>query len=245
MAFHYSPNITTNGLILYMDPANPNSYTGTASSPFSSGWNDLSRSMNSGALVGGYSYNSSNLAFSVITATSTTPAWISTTNTLSFLDASQYSMEFSVKLRDNAENTLHCLCGSGTTNPFIGISGSPTSWKFFFRDSTPSATYSSSATQSNYNLSQNWLNLAFTVATDRTVKFYMNGVFISNVVDINGFKPSSTLMSVSRLAGGYSSGGNSYPFQGFISATRIYNRLLTDDEILQNHNTIRTRFRLS
>ena len=244
MAFHYSPNITTNGLILYMDPANPNSYTGTPPTQFSSGWNDLT-SLNSGALIGGYSYDSANLAFSVITATATTPAWISTTNTLSFPDSSEYSMEFSVKLRANAGVDLHSLCGNGSTNPWVGIVGSPTSWKFFFRDSTPSATYSYSATQSNYNLSQNWLNLSFTVATDRTIKFYMNGVFISNVVDINGFKPSSTLLNVNRLAGGYSSSGNSFPFQGFISATRIYNRLLTDVEILQNYNAIKTRFRLS
>ena len=244
MAFHYSPNINTNGLVLYMDPANPNSYTGTPPTQFSSGWKDLV-SMNSGALVGGYSYDSSNLAFNVITATSTTPAWISTTNTLSFPDSSQYSMEFSIKIRANAENTLHCLCGNGSTNPIVGINGSPTTWKFFFRDSTPSATYSYSATQSSYNLSQNWLNLAFTVDTDRTVKFYMNGVFISNVLDINGFKPSSTLLNVSRLGGGYSSGVNSYPFQGFISTTRIYNRLLTDAEILQNYNAIKSRFGLS
>lgn len=243
MAFHYSPNITTNGLILYMDPANPNSYTGTPPTPFSGGWKDLSKNMNSGTLVG-YSYDSANLAFSVTTATATTPAWILTNTTLSFLDTSEYSMEFSVKLRSNAEFNLHSLCGHGTTNPWVGIVGSPTSWRFFFRDATAGATYSYGATQSNYNLSQNWANLAFTVATDRTIRFYMNGTFISNVVDTNQLKPTSTLLNVSRLAGGYSSGIYSFPFQGFISTTRIYNRVLTDVEILQNHNTIRTRFGL-
>ena len=239
-----SNRIVKDGIVLYMDPANPNSYTGTPPTQFSSGWKDLV-SMNSGALVGGYSYDSANVAFSVITATSTTSAWISTTNTLSFPDASQYSMEFCVKLRTNASFDFHSLCGNGTTNPWVGIVGSPTSWKFFFRDSNPGGTYSYSVNQTSYNLSQNWVNLAFTVTTDRTIKFYMNGVFISNVLDINGFKPSSTLLNVSRLAGGYYSGVYSYPFQGFISTTRIYNRLLTDVEILQNYNAIKTRFRLS
>ena len=244
MAFHYSPNITTNGLILYMDPANPNSYTGVPPTPFSDGWKDLSKNMNSGSLVGGFTYDSTNLAFVTTAATVTTPAWISTNTTLSFLDASEYSMEFSVKLRSNAQSNLHSLCGNATTKPWVGISGSPTSWRFFFRDTNTGATYSYGATQSNYNLSQNWANLAFTVATDRTIRFYMNGVFISNVVDTNQLKPTSTLLNVSRLAGGYASSGNFFPFQGFISTTRIYNRVLTDAEIFQNHNTTRTRFGL-
>lgn len=245
MAFHYSPNITTNGLIFYMDPANPNSYTGTGLTPFSGGWNELGRNMNSGSLVGGFTYDSASKSFNVITATQTTPAWISINNSLSFTDTSEYSMEFSVKLRSNAElNMSHSLCGNVSTNPWVGIVGSPTSWRFFFRDATTSATYSYSATQLNYNISDKWVNLTFTAATDRTIKFYMNGVFISNVVDTNGLKPTTTLFNVSRIGGGYTSGGNFYPFQGFISTTRIYNKVLTDAEILQNHNTIKSRFGL-
>jgi hypothetical protein len=244
MAFHYSPNITTNGLIFYMDPANPNSYTGTGLTPFSGGWNELGRNMNSGSLVGGFTYDSTSKSFNVITATATTPAWISINTPLSFVDASEYSMEFSIKFRSNAETNSHSLCGNISTNPWVGISGSPTSWRFFFRDSTAGATYSFSTNQTNYNLSQRWVNLAFTVATDRTIRFYMNGVFISNVVDINGLKPTSTLLNVSRIGGGYVASGNFYPFQGFISTTRIYNKVLTDAEILQNHNTIKSRFGL-
>lgn len=240
MAFHYSPNITTNGLILYMDPANPNSYTGVSSN----NWNDLSRNMNSGSLVGGFTYDSTNLSFVTTAATTTTPAWISINTPLSFVDTSEYSMEFSIKFRINAQNNFHSLCGNVSTNPWVGIYGNPTSWRFFFRDATVGATYSWAATQSNYNLSQNWVNLAFTVAADRTIRFYMNGLFISNVVDINGLKPTTTLLNVSRIGGGYSSGGNYFPFQGFISTTRIYNKVLTDAEILQNHNTIKSRFRL-
>jgi len=225
-----------------MDPANINSYTGTPSTPFSDGWKDLSKNMNSGNLVGGFTYDSTSKSFNTISATSTTPAWISTNTTLSFLDTNEYSMEFSVKLRSNANSTIHSLCGNGTTNPWVGITGNGSSWKFFFRDAI-SGTYSYSINQT-YNISEKWANLAFTVTNDRTVKFYMNGVFISNVIDVNSLKPTSTLLNVSRIGGGYSSGGNYYPFQGFISTTRIYNRVLSDLEIFQNHNTIKTRFGL-
>jgi hypothetical protein len=239
MAFHYSPNITTDGLILYMDPANVNSWTGTPLAPFSGGWKDLSRNMNSGALVGGFSYDSASKSFSVITATSTTPAWISTNTTLSFADTSAYSMEFTVKLRSNAQSTLHSLCGNGTTAPWVGISGSPINWRFFFRH-VPS-TYSYSNFITNYDISQNWAIICYTVATNRTIRFYLNGVFVSNTSPT----PTTTILNVSRIAGGYSSGGNSgFPLQGSISTTRIYNRVLTDDEVFQNYNTTKSRFGL-
>lgn len=240
MAFHYSPKINTDGLILYMDPANANSYTGTPLAPFSGGWKDLSRNMNSGALVGGFTYDSGSKSFNVITATSTTPAWISTNNILSFSDTSEYSMEFTVKLRTNAEFSLHSLCGNGGTNPWVGISGSPTNWRFFFRDASVGGQYSYSDFITNYNISQKWVIICYTVSTNRTIRFYINGVFITNPTPT----PTTTLLDVSRLAGGYSSSGNNFPFQGSISNTRIYNRLLTDDEVFQNYNTTKSRFGL-
>jgi hypothetical protein len=218
-----------------MDPANVNSYPVTGLT-----WSDLSRNMNSGNLVGGFTYDSLSKSFNAVGATSTTSAWISTNTTLSFTDTSAYSMEFTVKLFSNAQNTSHSLCGNGQTNPWVGISGNGTSWKFFFRDADSGATYSYSSTITNYDISQKWATLCYTVATNRNIRFYINGLYISNTSPI----PTTTLLNVSRLAGGYSSGGNSYPFQGYISTTRIYNRVLTDTEILQNHNTIKSRFRL-
>lgn len=238
MAFHYSPKINTDGLILYLDPINSNSYTGSALAPFSSGWKDLSKNMNSGSLIGGFTYDSSSKSFNTITATSGTPAWISTNTTLSFADTSQYSMEFTILLRVNAQTTSHSLCGSGTTNPWVGIFGDGTSWRFFFRDSSVGAVYSYSSIITNYNISQKWATLCYTVSSNRTIRFYLNGVFVSNTTPT----PTTTLLNVSQIGGGYSSGGFNYPFQGSISSTRIYNRLLTDVEILKNHNATKSRF---
>lgn len=240
MAFHYSPNITTDGLILYMDPINANSYTGTPLAPFSGGWNDLSRNMNSGALVGGFTYDSGSKSFTVITATATTNAWISTNTTLSFADTSEYSMEFTVKLRANAESSLHCLCGNGSSNPIVGISGTGSSWRFFFRDASVGAIYSTASLITNYDLSQKWGNICYTVSSDRSIRFYLNGVYVMNTSP----STSTTQLNVSRIGGGYASGSFSYPFQGSISATRIYNKRLTDAEVLQNFNALKSRFGL-
>ena len=240
MAFHYSPKIVTDGLVLYMDPANVNSYTGTSSAPFSGGWKDLSKNMNSGSLVGGFTYDSSSKSFNTITATAGTPTWISNNTTLSFVDTSQYSMEFTILLRVNAQTTSHSLCGAATTNPWVGIFGDGASWSFFFRDNSAGAVYCYSSTITNYNISQKWATLCYTVSSDRTIRFYLNGVFVSNTTPT----PTTTLLNVSRIGGGYSTVDFSYPFQGSIASTRIYNRTLTDVEILQNFNATKTRFGL-
>jgi hypothetical protein len=55
MAFSYSPKIVTDGLVLYLDAANPYSYVSG-----SLNWNDLSRSQLSGSLVNGPTYSSAN-----------------------------------------------------------------------------------------------------------------------------------------------------------------------------------------
>ena len=56
MAFSYSPKIVTDGLVLYLDAGNPYSYVSG-----STNWNDLSRSMLSGSLVNGPTYNTGSL----------------------------------------------------------------------------------------------------------------------------------------------------------------------------------------
>ena len=55
MAFSYSPKIITDGLVLYLDAANPYSYVSG-----STVWNDISRTMTSGSLINGPTFSSAN-----------------------------------------------------------------------------------------------------------------------------------------------------------------------------------------
>jgi hypothetical protein len=55
MAFHYSPKIVTDGLVLYLDAANPKSFS-TASNT----WVDISKNEYNGTLIGGPTFSSSN-----------------------------------------------------------------------------------------------------------------------------------------------------------------------------------------
>jgi hypothetical protein len=80
------------------------------------------------------------------------------------------------------------------------------------------------------------------VKTDRTIQFYLNGKYISNVTGTTTVNPTTTQLTVSRVAGGYASVDNNYPWQGLFSQTRFYNKALTAEEILQNYNAQNTRF---
>ena len=81
MAFNYSPKIVTDGLVLYLDAANPKSYPGTGLT-----WTDLSRGNKNFTLDSGIVWNSAgyfNLANNV-GATYNSSISTSTTSTLVF-----------------------------------------------------------------------------------------------------------------------------------------------------------------
>ena len=240
MAINSGPNIVTNGLIFYMDPTNIKSYPGTGLT-----YSDLT-GKNYGRLtytpgIGTMSYNPILNCFDAQGATATSNTFISTINPMTFTDASEYTMEFAVKLNSGTlDTTFQSLCGNGQTNPIVLVSGSSASWQMAFRQSG-AGVYSYSTMVNNYNIADNWALLSMTVQTNRTINFYLNGSLISAASPT----PVTTLLTVSRLAGGYSSGGFSYPWQGLVSHIRFYNRTLSDNEIYQNYQATKTSIRFA
>ena len=240
MAINSGPNIVTSGLKFYMDPTNIKSYPGTGLT-----YSDLTGN-NYGSLtytpgIGTMSYNPILNCFDAQGATATSNTWISTINPMTFADASEYTMEFAVKLNSGTlDTTFQSLCGNGQTNPIVLVSGSSASWQMAFRQAS-TGVYSSSTMVNNYNIADNWALLSMTVQTNRTINFYLNGSLISAASPT----PTTTLLTVSRVAGGYSSGGNSYPWQGLVSHIRFYNRTLSANEIFQNYQATKTSTRFA
>jgi hypothetical protein len=64
MAGNVAPNTVTNGLVLYLDAGNTNSYPGTGTS-----WRDISGNSNNGTLTNGPTFNSANLGSIVLDGT--------------------------------------------------------------------------------------------------------------------------------------------------------------------------------
>jgi len=172
-------------------------------------------------------------------ATSRTDKGYITCDEFSFADGENYSMEFVVKLRPSAESTYHSLCGRGLTTPWVTLLGSPTNFRFYFREL--SGTYHYASYKTDYDMSEKWLHATLTVDSSRTLKVYYNGEFYETMPTT----PTSTQVIINRIAGGYESGDNQYNFQGKMAIARFYNRVLTATEIQQNYNAIKSRFGLS
>ena len=235
MATQYAfGKIVTNGLVLSLDAADKNSYVSGSTT-----WNDLTGNGWGGSLIGSASFNSGPDRFDTNCTTITDIGYLSTSSQLTFADASSYTFDFWVKMRANAEVTGHSLLGRGSTNPWLPIyTGTTTgfSWNLRFRDSV--GTYNIFTTISDTNI-QNWTNITITADTSRNLSLYVNGVFRETIV------LTTSLFYVSRIAGGYSSGGNLYNFQGSMSTAKFYNTTLSAAEILQNYNAQKSRFGLT
>lgn len=87
-----------------------------------------------------------------------------------------------------------------------------------------------------------WYNVTCTLTRNSVTqtssgKIYVNGINVTTTTVTSG---SSTYPAGVLRIGNFSTGQWSY--NGKISNLKIYNRILTDAEILQNYNALRTRF---
>ena len=91
-----------------------------------------------------------------------------------------------------------------------------------------------------------WYNFTYTLLYDlqnqlTTAKIYVNGVFNTSSSNYSDSINQPSVGSRLRL-GNYTS--NQYPFPGYIGRFLVYNRVLTDAEVLQNYNAIKSRYGL-
>ena len=214
-----------------MDPINTKCYTGTGST-----WSNLT-SGRSGTIYGLSTYNTTLQSFDTNATTVTNDYGISTPNTITFTDGSEYTLDFWVKLRSGA-TSFNSLCGQGGTTQWLPLFlTSTTNWYPRYRET--SGTYNDFTPITDINL-QNWTNITLVIKSNRIIDLYTNGNFRESILTT----PTSTVFNITRIASGYSSGGNYYSLQGSISATKIYNRTLSSKEVLQNYNATKGRYGL-
>jgi hypothetical protein len=202
-------------------------------------WSDISGSGYGGSLLGATSYSTLPSRFDTNATLITEQNILSTGSTLSFADGTAYTFDFFVKLSTSATtgSTYHSLAGSVAIAPWLVIQQgtNPEIWNMRYRESN--GTYwSMFATNSTTDLRYNWGHLVAAIDTSRNINFYYNGVAQQAPTAV------STAFNISRLAGGYFSGGTYNPLQGSLASCKIYNRTLSASEVLQNFNALRGRF---
>lgn len=242
MAFHYSPKIVTDGLILCLDAGNIKSYPlgGTA-------WSDISKMENNGVLTNGATFSSSNngvITFDgiddcVLLPQSTSnqtvgnysfSLWVSFSNTMTSSHNSNYMlMEAQNTLLGGTDNYLYMLSNST-------VSG--TNGRIGFQTFNPlSVLY----TTTNNWIGGQWYNIVCTYDISNSKQsIYINGVLENFTTIASCYFNTNTYFTL----GSYTSPPRTWFFNGRIGRFDVYNKTLSDGEILQNYNATKTRFGL-
>jgi hypothetical protein len=203
-------------------------------------WRDVSTNNNNGTLSNVSFFNQWPYSFDTNVTSVTDPNYLTCTS-ITFADTATYSFEFWIKNRTTPAATFHSLMGRGSTNPWLLIEHLNTTganWRPSFRENN--ATFNNFNAITDYNISNQWAHIIFTVDSSRNISFYLNGSLrqtLSTAV--------STTFTITRILGGYQSGvGEYYSWRGLGSICRIYNKTLSLSEVLQNYNATKTRFGL-
>lgn len=187
------------------------------------GWADRTANANHGELVNGPTYNSANGGRIVF-------------------DGVDDYIDLGSNLQLSNNFTL-CVWHINPNTGYIidqgDIGGDPTnSLEYTNYGLTLSANNNSSVTADGTITTTRW-NFICTTFSSATTKFYINGILDSTkTASFSSFTPSGKL-KIGRRAFSTSS-----IFSGSIGMVMVYNKVLTDSEILQNYNAQKSRFGL-
>jgi hypothetical protein len=234
MAFFRGPSVVLDGLVLYLDAANPDSYSGTGST-----WLDVSGNANNGTLTNGPTFDSGNkgsISFDGIND------YITTGNLITNSDFPDNNYTLTCWFNWNG------IVGGNDGRAYLlqnGGSNFPLTLEINSRDFTPArfATWEHTTNgqiQLNSNVvvdTNRWYYFVVSKGISNTIKMFVDSDEIFSTTSIGG-----NLLSFSGVRIGTYRSANNRWFGGNISQVQIYNRALSAEEILQNFNSTKSRF---
>ena len=225
MSLHHSPKIVTNGLVFYVNPSDPKCYSGGSTC------RDLT-GINGNGILSNVTL-SSDKAFRMNSSTarvyfnrSFTNVTNSTTyiTTIEIPSSSNFSPFFS-SINENFGGILIFIYNQNTISAYIS------------EDSGNAADELVADIPNNYPKK---IVIALTV-NGSVFKLYFNGILINfSSTHVGGNVNSQNLIELGYL----SQGGSPTTIGTKFYNSLIYNRALTDGEILQNYNAFKGRFNL-
>jgi hypothetical protein len=225
MATQYANGkIVTSGLILALDAADRNSYSGSGTT-----WNDMSGNGNSGSLINGPTFSSANGGSIIFDGVDD---YINCGNNtiLNLNDNYTISIWLKTSTLINQAIIQRYLNGGAYPGYSIDINRTTTGTIDIY---TGGNWYINNGSNINNNT---WNHIVFTINLT-TATFYKNTNSTSFSVVASTTNPNDTLF-IGCLE------GNTGFFSGNIAQTLIYNRALSAQEVLQNYNTQKSRFNL-
>jgi hypothetical protein len=222
MSVNYNPRTVTDGLVLALDAGNAKSYPASGTT-----WTDLSGRGNTGTLINGPTYNSSNGGRIIFDGTND---YVSFPSTIQLTGS--YTISYAIySTRTGTDNKQQWLCDFGGGSSGITLYGF-NSGKVAIRDSSNSQRYVWEVLYNN-EIRNNFCILDF-VSNGTTVKFYLNNVDRGNIT------PATVNLNINML--GTDRFFDDQAYAGTMYFVRYYNRALTAAEVQQNFNALRGRF---
>ena len=216
-----TPSIITDGLVLNLDAGDTSSYPGTGTD-----WFDLTGN-NNGTLINGPTFDSGNggsISFDGVNdyvITNTTRTDFTTTNQISI------GMWFKINTFTNVRGLFQFASGLTSGLPWILVrTQNGNQLTYYFSGNAYRVTHTINPTSIQY------INLTY---DGTTWKVYLNGVLQGSYVgDIGGYNGNNLYI------------GNGYA--GYLDMNcynfHVYDKSLTDSEVLQNYNATKDRFGL-
>lgn len=219
MALFHSPSIATSGLVLCLDAGNTRSYPGSGTT-----WADLSGNGNTGTLVNGPTYNSSNVGSIV------------------FDGSNQYAIAsgsggWGFGQNGTVEQWVYVNGNSGTNDRFWCVNNNTTSLDACLNGSSYNVYFHGGPVGTTTTIPQGvWTHLVVTY-TGGAIKVYFNSVEQGLTGTTTGYNITNNgQLFIARYT------SPPYELNGRISSMKIYNRSLTSSEVRQNFNALRGRY---
>jgi hypothetical protein len=223
MASESGPKFVTDGLVLCLDAANPRSYISGATV-----WNDLTYNVSGGTLTNGPTFSSANGGSIVFDGTNNSVLVSNSSNfTVSEMTIGAWFI--------SKKNVRNYITTKLNDSWYVGIGpGGTISGKLSFYVEGTSGGWLQGLTTINQN---QWYYGVCTFKSNIS-SIYINGTLDTSATR-TGFIPNGT----ADVYIGRRPDDGSY-FWGNIGQTQIYNRALSEQEVLQNYNSTKSRFGL-
>ena len=213
--------IVTNGLVLFLDANNTNSYPGSGTS-----WYDLSGNGNTGTLTNGPTFSGENGGTIVFDGVDD---YVNVANASSLNASAQtISVWYNATTIPGRQATIigkHDTAGSNNGYNFWTTN--------YAQIKVANVGYDSGLGTGVANV---WYHLTFAYTSNVSLTGYLNGVSMGTS-GLANFSISSQPLRIGRSVDSFWS-----LFTGKIPVVTVYNRQLSDSEVLQNFNLTRDRF---
>jgi hypothetical protein len=232
------PNMIDDGLVLALDASDRNSYPGSGTT-----WRDLTANNFTGSLVNGPTFSSNNLGsivfdglddYVLINSGSTILNPTSSITVSSFFNVTSYGANYApivFKQNNYADFYEQYVLSAGPSAIFFGVTG------------TDRVQRGALATMSAFGINVHAVGTCDTITDE--IKIYINGRLITTGVFTSTFDIAIDTPVNIGGTGVLKFGGS---FRGWTNGkiynTRIYNRALSAQEVLQNYNALKSRFNL-